>query len=157
MKKKTGAERRRYVRLKTIFPVEFQFIDADKNPTSYIFQGFTRNVGKGGMCIEARTQKGRDIFKFVPGGTKLKLLINIPSNMLAIRSYATVRWVDKDSESALDTYRFGVEYDEIESDDQKMIEQHVSWLHRRPRVLFAFFILLLIITIALIYWAVKPS
>lgn len=154
--KKELAEKRRYIRLNTVFPIEFQFVDEKKEPSSYIFQGFTRNVGKGGICIEAKTEKGRNIFNLLPNKTKVKLIINIPSSAFATKSYATVRWSEKISEYMLDTHIFGVEYDEIESDNQKMIERYVLWLHRKPRILLAIFILSIIAAVVLTYLGIRP-
>ena len=46
-------ERRRYIRLDVVFPVEFQFLDQETGGSiSDIKQGFTRDVGKGGICLE---------------------------------------------------------------------------------------------------------
>ena len=149
-------EKRKYIRLGTIFPVEFQFIDDQKKSISGVFQGFTRNVGKGGMCIEFRKEKGKDDLAFIPGKTKLKLIINIPSGALATESIAVVRWVDKTSEYALDEYIFGVQYDEIESDNQKMIERHVRWLYRKPKLVLLFVAILVLFTIALTFYAIQP-
>lgn len=150
----TGQEKRRYVRLSTVFPIEFQVVDEGKNAVSHIFQGFTKNVSRVGMCIEAKTEKGLDLFKFTPGETRLKLIINIPT-AVATASYSTVRWIKKVPRHLLDSYLFGVGYDEIESDNQKMIERHVLWLHRRPRVIFLFFFLVLIFATVLTYLSVK--
>jgi hypothetical protein len=153
---KRVSNRRQYARLNTVFPVEFQYIDDSKNPTSVIFQGFTRNVGKGGMCIEVKAQKGKEDFQFVANETRLSLIINIPSAVLATKSSATVRWSKKTPQYLVNTYQFGVEYDEMDSDNQKMIEHHVQWLQRRSKLLYLFFILLLSLTLLLVYWGLKP-
>ena len=152
---KSKLSRRKYIRLDVIFPVEFQVIDEKKEPKSPILQGFTCNIGKGGMCIEVKTEKGKIPFEIVPNLTKLKLTINVPSSALATDSYATVRWSKKISEYALDTYIFGIEYDEIEPDNQRMIERHALWLHRRPKIIFLLFFMLLFFAILLTYISVR--
>ena len=46
-------ERRKYIRLNVVFPVEFQFLDPETGGSiSDIKQGFTRDIGKGGICLE---------------------------------------------------------------------------------------------------------
>jgi c-di-GMP-binding flagellar brake protein YcgR len=145
-------DNRKYVRLDMIFPVEFNVVDKDRKPVSAIMQGFTRNVGKGGMCIESKFEKNKKFFDIVPGKTVLKLVINIPSSSFATDSYAVVKWVKKVSEYIFDTYMFGVEYEEIDTDNQKMIERHVLWLHRKPKVLLIFFVALLIFAVLLTYF-----
>ncbi|MFC1807065.1 PilZ domain-containing protein [Candidatus Omnitrophota bacterium] len=157
MNKNTAAENREYVRLDTVFPVEFRLVDDNKKPITPIFQGFTRDVGKGGMCVEVKSEKGREVFKFIPGQTKMMLMINIPSGQTATKSFATVRWLKTISENILDAHTFGVEYSEIESENQKMIEGHVMWLHRRPRIVALFIIILLVLVVLLTYISLKPS
>jgi c-di-GMP-binding flagellar brake protein YcgR len=147
---------RKYLRLNSIFPVEFNVVNQEKTPVSAVMQGFTRDVGKGGMCIEVKFEKNRDAFEIHPGKTILRLVINIPSNILATDSYAVVKWVEKESEYIFDTYIFGVEYQEIDTDNQRMIERHVLWLYRKPRVLFVLFLTALLISVLFTYLASQP-
>jgi len=154
-KKKFKQDRRNYLRLDAIFPIEFQLVDNKKEPKSPMLQGFTRNVGKGGMCLEIKSEKGKIPFDIIPKQTKLKLTINIPSSALATDSYVTVRWSRKISEYIFDTYIFGIEYDEIEPDNQSMIERHVLWLHRKPKIILLFFLVLLFFAIFLTYISVR--
>ena len=47
--------RRRYIRIDTVLPVEFQFTDAASGePLTDIRQGFTMDISKGGMCLVVR-------------------------------------------------------------------------------------------------------
>jgi len=146
---------RKYLRLNTVFPVEFNAVDQDKKPISAVTQGFTRNVGKGGMCIEAKFEKNKEPLAIVSGKTVLRLVINIPSSSFATNSYAVVRWVKKVSEYIFDTYIFGVEYNEIDTDNQKMIERHVLWLYRKPKVLFILFLTALIFAVLITYFGLQ--
>jgi len=146
---------RKYLRLNTVFPVEFNAVDQDKKPISVVMQGFTRNVGKGGMCIEAKFEKNKEPLAIVSGKTVLRLVINIPSSSFATNSYAVVRWVKKVSEYIFDTYIFGVEYNEIDTDNQKMIERHVLWLYRKPKVLFILFLTALIFAVLITYFGLQ--
>lgn len=88
-------DKRKYVRLNTVFPVEFNIVNDSKETVSPLVQGFTRNVGRGGMCIEVKVEKDKDSVNLIPEKTKVKLIINIPSSSFATDSYATVRWVKK--------------------------------------------------------------
>ena len=142
---------RKYLRFNTVFPVEFNTVDKDKKPVSALMQGFTRNIGKGGMCIEAKFEKNKEPLDISPGKTMLRLVINIPSSAFATDSYAVVRWVKKVSERIFDSYILGVEYDEIDIDNQKMIERHVLWLYRKPKVLFILFLTALIFAVLFTY------
>jgi len=45
-------EQRRYIRLDSVFPVEFRIFSLDgKSFLSDWLQGFTNNIGKGGLCL----------------------------------------------------------------------------------------------------------
>ena len=149
--KHTKNNNRKYLRLNTVFPIEFNAVDKDKKPVSALIQGFTRNVGKGGMCIEAKFEKNKEPLDISPGKTMLKLVINIPSSAFATDSYAVVKWVKKVSEYIFDSYILGVEYDEIDTDNQKMIERYVLWLYRKPKILFILFLTALIFAVLLTY------
>ena len=148
-------DKRKYLRLNTVFPVEFNAVDQDKNPTSDVTQGFTRNVGKGGMCIESKCKKDKTPFDISPGKTLLRLVINIPSSSFATDSYAVVRWVKKIPEYIFDRYIFGVEYETIDTDNQRMIERHVLWLHRKPKVLLLLFLTALVFAVLLARFSLK--
>jgi c-di-GMP-binding flagellar brake protein YcgR len=153
--KKPKKDKRKYLRLNTVFPIEFNTVDKDRKPLSAVVQGFTRNIGKGGMCIEAKLEKDKRPFDVVAGKTMMRLIINIPTSAFATDSYAVVRWVEKISEYIFDTYTFGVEYSEIDTDNQKMIERHVLWLHRKPKVLLLLFLAALALVFILARFALQ--
>jgi hypothetical protein len=150
-----GIDNRKYVRLNTVFPVEFCIVEGTKQTTSSMLQGFTRNAGKWGMCIEVKSLKGEEFFSLIPGKTKIKLIINIPSEAKHTKCHATVRWVKKNAEYVFDTYLFGCSYDEIAPNNQRMIERHVLWLHRKPKLVFAFTLIVLLSAILLLYFGIR--
>jgi TolA-binding protein len=142
-----ASERRKYIRLDTIFPVEFQLVGKeDREPLSELREGFTKNVGKGGMGIFAKTLEEQDIefFNFVPHETKLKLIINIPSDREPVECFATVEWIERQAGPIMDTYLFGVSYDFINEIEYEKIMDYVKWLHLKPKLIFLTIILLAI-------------
>lgn len=148
--KKGSDNRRRYIRLDTVFPVEFQVIGREKlEPISDMKEGFTRNIGMGGMGIFAKTLKEHDkeILSFVPHETKLRLIINIPLDDEPVESYATVEWIEKHPGPIVDTYLFGVSHDSIDETEYGRIVNYVKWLRLKPRLIFA---LIATLSIALI-------
>jgi len=47
-----GSERRKYIRLDTVLPVQFRLESLDsKQALSPWIQGFTNNIGHGGICL----------------------------------------------------------------------------------------------------------
>ena len=142
---KKDSERRQYLRLESAFPIEFQLVDPnDRTAVSDLKEGFTRNVGKGGMGIFAKTLKDQDkkTFGFIPGKTKLKLNINIPLDSDPIESFATVEWLEKSPGPIVDTYSFGVSYDFINEIDYDRIMKYVKWLQMKPKIIFLALVLL---------------
>ena len=149
---KSTSERRKYIRLDTVFPIEFQLVGKeDRESLSELREGFTRNIGKGGMGIFAKTLKEQDkeFFNFVPHETKLKLIINIPPNTEEpVECFATVEWIERQPGPTIDTYLFGVSYDFINEIEYGRIIDYVKWLRLKPKLIFLTIILL---TIAFIF------
>lgn len=132
-------ERRKYIRLDTVFPIEFQLVDKeDRRPLSELGEGFTRDVGRGGMGIFAKTLKEheKEFFNFIPHETKLKLVINIPLDKEPLECFAAVEWMEKKSGPIVDTYFFGVSYDFINDIQYEKIISYVKWLRLRPKLIF---------------------
>ena len=139
-------EKRHYIRLNTVFPIEFQLVSKeDRNPISELYEGFTRDIGKGGMGISAKVLKDRDreFFNFIPHETKLKVIINIPLDKESIESFATIEWIEKQPGPIIDTYFFGISYDFINELEYEKIVSYVNWLRLRPKLAIALIILLL--------------
>ncbi|MFH0839516.1 MAG: hypothetical protein V1883_00675 [Candidatus Omnitrophota bacterium] len=134
---KNNNEKRKYIRLDSVFPIEFQVVGGDRRELlSEMKEGFTRNIGKGGMGIFAKTLKEHDkeVFSFVPHETKLRLIINIPLDSEPIECFATVEWVEKEPGHIVDTYAFGVSYDFINEIEYERIVDYIRWLHLKPRL-----------------------
>ncbi|MBL7070621.1 MAG: hypothetical protein ISS26_00405 [Candidatus Omnitrophica bacterium] len=157
---KEGSERRTFLRLDTVFPIEFQLIDKDdRGAISELKEGFTRNIGKGGIGIFAKTLKEHDkaFFDFKPGETKLKLNINVPLDKEPIEGYATVEWIEREPGALIDTYLFGVSYDFINEIEYDRIMSYVKWLRLKPKLIFLSLILLTAALVASATFLVKES
>lgn len=140
-------EKRKYVRINTIFPIEFQLVGKEKRePLSELREGFTRDIGKGGMGIFTKVLKeyDKELFNFIPHETKLKLVINIPLDKEPIESFATVEWIEKQSGPIVDTYMFGVSYDFINELEYERVLDYVKWLRLKPKLIFLTIVLLAI-------------
>ncbi len=148
-------EQRRYLRLDSVFPIEFQLVNKeDRLPLSELYEGFTRNVGKGGMGIFAKTlkEKDKEFFKFIPHETKLKVIINIPLDKEPIESFATVEWIEKQPGPLVDTYLFGISYDFINEVEYEKIVSYIKWLRLKPKLIaFIIFLLAVVSIFSLIF------
>lgn len=146
-----GQDRRQYIRVDTVFPIEFQIVSDDRSIViSEIKEGFSRNIGKGGMCITTKVVKDATLSEFTPNKTKLKLIINIPANQEPLESFATVEWIEKFSGSLVDTYTIGVSYDFINESEYEKIIRYIKWLRLKPIILTSSVIILSTILLVLL-------
>ena len=132
-------ESRKYIRLDTVFPIEFQVLKKDLKTDAELHEGFTRNVGKGGMCIFVKRAKGpkQSRLDLHPKETKLKLVVNIPLDKEPIECSARVEWLEKRSGRIVDTWVFGVSYDSIDEKNYKKITDYVQWLRIKTRLIYS--------------------
>lgn len=150
--------KRQYIRIDSVFPVEFQIISEDRLRTlSEIKEGFTRDIGKGGMSISTKVIKGAEIPQFIPKKTKLKLIINIPSYKEPLESFATLEWTEKFSGALLDTYTFGVSYDFINEIEYDRILNYIKWVKRKPVILTSLVGFFGVTTIAIIIFLISTD
>jgi len=132
------AERRHYVRLETVFPVEFK-ICSKKTPQreSFLKQGFTRNVSEGGLCLEVNELDTGLAEEIVSGDSIINLYINLPHHDTPIKATASTRWNKKIKDGYPSKYLFGVEYIEIEAVAKKEIINYARKKNRMPKIIFS--------------------
>ncbi|MGH7197746.1 MAG: PilZ domain-containing protein [Candidatus Omnitrophota bacterium] len=109
-------EKRQYVRMNTVFPVEFEILPTNgRQAVSKLLQGFTRDVSAGGMCIELKSF-GRETEKLLQdSGANLHLVINPTFSKHPIQARARVAWLKREETTSLTKFLIGVSYTEIDS------------------------------------------
>lgn len=106
-------ERRKYIRLDSVFPVQFRLLSLDgKCFLSDWLQGFTCNLGKGGICLEVNNLKTELAQALKSQTTKLSLVIQIPLSAHPVNALAKVAWI-KEAVEEVDKYIIGLSYEEI--------------------------------------------
>ncbi len=145
LKPKTTYEwdRREYVRMDTIFPVEFQKMDEGK--LGPLHEAFTKDISKKGMQLEIKTLHGKRIESFIPTKTKVKLSINVPIYAEPIEATGIVRWVQKLEGAPIDRYLLGIAYESISEEAASRIIKYALWLHRKPAFLTSVVVVLVLI------------
>lgn len=114
-------ERRQYVRLDSVFPVQFRILDSDgKTLLSEWLQGFTGDVGKGGICLEVNNLKDQQAQIIKTLGTKMSLAIQIPLTGAPVNAEARIAWV-KDVPGTANKYLVGLTYENIAADQNRRI------------------------------------
>jgi len=132
-KKEFIPERRKYIRLNSIFPIEFHLVDStSKQRLSPLYQAFTRNVSEGGMCLELNGLPGEVIENLLKGNL-LELIINLPLKN-PIKAFARLRWYKEERGGYPSKYLLGVEYVDITHSERKRIFNYAKWNRRKSRL-----------------------
>ena len=145
-------DKRRYVRMNTVFPVEFEITAGNGNQsTSGLLQGFTRDVSEGGMCIEFKTFAKHHELALNGSRVCLELTINPTFSIHPIKATASVIWLKKEKGTLSEKYLIGVSYDTIDGAARRRIIRHAKNSVWVPRIAFTGALLLIILLIGL--WA----
>jgi len=110
-KKIIPPEHRKYLRLDTVFPVQFRL----EEPEGKVFfsswlQGFTNNIGRGGICLVINNLDP-ELFELIKKKhVKLSLEIDIPVSRKPVLARSSIAWV-KDVFGDKHQYLIGLNYD----------------------------------------------
>ncbi|MBU1727332.1 MAG: hypothetical protein KJ880_06865 [Candidatus Omnitrophica bacterium] len=117
-------EQRKYIRLDTVFPVQFRLIKpGTKISLSDWYQGFTNNVGKGGLCLSVNNLSHHLAELLKKKEAKLSLVIDLPLAAGTVSALTYVAWVRGDS-GIPDKYLIGLSYDEIDPHQNRRIMRY---------------------------------
>lgn len=117
-------ERRHYVRLDSVFPVQFRIFSLDnKYGLSDWQQGFTNNIGKGGICLLVNNFKPEFVELIKNQQAKLSLDMEMPLSARPVSASCKVAWV-KDLESP-GKYIIGLTYENMEPTTNNRIMRYV--------------------------------
>jgi hypothetical protein len=128
-KKLIPPEHRTYLRLDTVFPIQFRLENSkDKNFFSDWLQGFTSNLSRGGLCLSINNLDP-ELFKLLADkNIKLLLEIDTPVSRAPISARASVVWV-KDISANKQRYLVGIKYDYIPVSQNKKLMRY-AWLKK---------------------------
>jgi len=141
--KQDYAERRKYIRLNSCFPVEFSFFFPAGTILTKEYQGFTRDISEGGMCLDAKNLSDEDSELVSRKWPRLSLTIDIPVLGHLVKTRVKVMWVKKDeSDQGKHNYFIGVSYLDINSRDKRKIINYARRLKYLPRLAVALLLLM---------------
>ena len=114
-------ERRYYVRLDSVFPVQFQLVSLDgATILSDWTQGFTNNIGKGGICLEINNLK-KELAELISARqAKVALAIEMPLGRNPVKAHSTVAWVQAVADQP-SRYLVGLRYESIDTQQNARI------------------------------------
>jgi len=113
-KKDPRQERRRYIRLKSVFPVQFQILSLDEAKSlSGCLQGFTSNISKGGICLQANNLIPALAEPLDKRRARLSLDIQMPLTGRSVRAMARIAWMQSVA-GCPNSYLIGLSYEKID-------------------------------------------
>lgn len=138
-------DRRKYIRLNTCFPIEYSFYFSVGTTLTKEYQGFTRDISEGGLCLDAKNLSDNDSELVSKKWPSLNLVIDIPVLGHLVKATAKVVWVKKDeSDKERNNYFVGVSYLDIEPKDKKRIINYARRLKYLPRIIAVLLLIMLI-------------
>lgn len=110
-----GKEHRHYVRLDTVFPVQFRLVTIDgKINLSDWLQGFTSDLSKGGICLCMHNFAPNFVQLIKEHKVKVSLAIEIPFLRKPINALALPVWLREETGAGNKCY-IGVSYEKIDT------------------------------------------
>lgn len=124
-----GKERRAYVRLKQFLPVRFKIDDGSQ--TGKIYLARTRNISRGGLCVEIAAETAELLEQISAPGGKIGIDIDslIPEQTMAISAKSV--WIDSrvDWASKPDNKKknllMGLEFDDVAEEIRRRIHDFI--------------------------------
>lgn len=129
-------EKRKYLRLDANIKLTFQIMNQDCAETpSGPFEGSTRNVGRGGICVHSKPLKIVKAAEFAPDITKIKLTLTLPG-AYTVEGSGIVRWIQSGENISRHGFYFGVCYENFDEPQRDRLVKYAlySWRKRRIRI-----------------------
>jgi TolA-binding protein len=125
-----------------VYPVQFKFLNADtKAELSAWLQGFTSDIGRGGICLQVHKLSPAFIPLLKEGRSIIALELELPITRRPVQAKSTISWF-KMREEEPEICLIGLNYSEIDPPDNNKIMRFV----RAKKI----FLPLLIVTIVLL-------
>ncbi len=118
-------ERRRYLRIDSVLPVAFHILSPDGlSSVSGNLQGFTCNIGIGGICLEINNLNA-ELSMLVKGKQAvISLDIEVPFSDNSVKAEARLSWVQELSQSQ-GKYLLGLSYSKISGKENSRLIHYV--------------------------------
>ena len=142
MTKYKGPEKRRYIRLDSVFPVDFRLIAQDDQTfLSDWIQGFTNNISEEGICLSVNNLKLEFVELIQKGQVNLSLNMQIPLSNRAARAKGVPIWIRPVSNQP-GQYAIGLSYSQISTRDNRRIVGYTRMRYLLPRLSYGLLIIL---------------
>jgi len=145
MERYKGIERRRFIRLKSVFPVGFKILSMDGRKTlSGGLQGFTADVSKGGILLRVNNLEPQLTGMIEKKSVKISLDMEIPIGSKPIEAVSNVIWIRIIREAKRSMCFIGLAFDKISDKDRRRLVGYAGSLYRAPKLTAALLLAMLI-------------
>lgn len=128
-KTRPAPEQRKYLRLDTVFPVQFRLEELDGSALlSGWLQGFTNNLSRGGICLSINNISPELLTPIKEKRCKLSLEIDIPISKKPIPAQASIIWV-RETQGANPKFIIGLHYERIPAGQNNKLIRY-AWLKK---------------------------
>jgi len=143
------AERRKYIRIATVLPVECRLTGTGGETSSPWFQGFTNDIGKGGICLVINDLWKGFAQRFRPGA-RIDLIIHLSMTTKKICLCGKVAWFERERFSEYEQCRCGVEFIEASPQDMRALCNYARAKKYLPLV--NAFVIAFLVFLAFSFW-----
>jgi PilZ domain-containing protein len=133
--------KRNYVRIPTVFPVEFYLSDEEGIKSTSWIQGFTQNIAKGGICLLVNDIWQGFWEKLHNPKELIYLRINVPFRRNPITLKAKCVWVNKEKLKEFDQCVCGVEFLNADEYFTKALYRYAIFRKNIPRAVGALMVI----------------
>lgn len=145
-----GTGRRKYIRISTVLPVEFIVLDEQEKQLTPWLQGFTCDIGRGGIGLLINDLWQGFWNRFNYQDALLSLKINLPFRTKSISVKAKVVWSEQLKDEDFDRCVIGVEFIETEKKPAgKLLFKYAVYKKCLPFIVTGFLALLILMSIRL--------
>lgn len=146
-------EFRRYIRISTVLPVEFYILDKqDKKITPWL-QGFTRNIGKGGICLEVKDLWWGFWDRINEEGISLKIRIDYPLAKTPLLSRAKISWRKQIRDKDITTHFLGLQFFSLDKKNSRQLLRYALF----KKLVFPFIWGIIILLLSFSYFLYQRS
>ncbi|MFH1678689.1 MAG: hypothetical protein ABH914_03620 [Candidatus Omnitrophota bacterium] len=146
MKHSSEINRRKYIRLDSVFPVDFRLVAQDNQTfLSDWIQGFTNDISWGGICLSVNNLSQEFVELIQKGKVNLLVNIQIPLSSKGTPACTKPIWIKLISNQP-GKYLIGISYSDISASANKRIVGYARMKYLVPRLSAGLLILLVLIS-----------
>jgi hypothetical protein len=132
MPKPAQPERRRYIRLDSVFPIEIYLHGRQPEKGHKLIQGFTRDVSLGGLCLSVNDPDERLLARLAAGAEPFDITVNLPLGNV-VHARVRVAWHEIRQLARHRQLLAGVSYTQISEEGRQSIIDAARRLKYLPR------------------------